>query len=252
MKAPDVKVGGIGKGGIAVEIKPIASGSDGNAYMISDGTTDLLIECGIPFKELLDKTNFFVPLPNACLISHSHKDHSESVEQIRSIGIPVYMSEDTHNEVKDRLQGDFGIKTIRNRERFKIHTFEILPLKMNHDVYCLGFLITSQATNEKLFFATDTYYIEYIIPSCDYIMIEANYDVDIMNERIMKGGHDLVSKERLVRSHMEIGSTIRWLEGNDLSKTKRIYLMHLSAGSSNEEQFKRRIIEATGIPCTIC
>lgn len=235
-----------------MEIKPIASGSDGNAYMISDGETTLLLECGIPFQELKEKTNFFEPHPDACIISHSHNDHSQSIEQVRSIGIPVYMSEYTHNDLKDRLQSDFGVHTIRNRERFKIGSFEVLPLKMNHDVYCLGFLITSQALNEKLFFATDTYYIEYIIPSCDYIMVEANYDVDIMNERIMKGGHDLVSKERLVRSHMEIRSTIRWLEGNDLSKTKRIYLMHLSAGSSNEDEFKRKIIEATGIPVTIC
>lgn len=238
-----------------MEIKPIASGSDGNAYFISDGTTHLLIDCGIPIQELKEKTNYFEDLPDACLVSHSHKDHSMSIEQVQAIGIPVYLSEHTQTELQDNISFfdiDVMIHTIRNRERFEIGTFEILPLKMNHDVYCLGFLITSQATGEKLFFATDTYYIEYIIPSCDYIMVEANYDVDIMNERIMKGGHDLVSKERLVRSHMEIGSTIRWLEGNDLSKTKRIYLMHLSAGSSNEEQFKRRIIESTGIPCTIC
>lgn len=235
-----------------MDIRPIASGSDGNAYLISDGETNLLIDCGIPFQELKEKTNFFEPLPDACLVTHSHQDHSLSVEQVQNIGIPVYMSEYTRIDLQDRLTSELRIQTIRNRERFKVGSFEVLPLKMNHDVYCLGFLITSKALNEKLFFATDTYYIEYIIPSCDYIMVEANYDVNIMNERIMKGGHDLVSKERLVRSHMEINSTVRWLEGNDLSKTKRIYLMHLSAGSSNEAEFKRKIIETTGIPVEIC
>lgn len=235
-----------------MDIKPIASGSDGNAYIISDGQTHLLIDCGIPYQELKEKTNFFEPLPDACLVTHSHQDHAMAVEQVQGVGIPVYMSDLTKIELQDRLTTYFGIHRMQNRERFTIGTFEILPLKMNHDVYCLGFLITSMALNEKLFFATDTYYIEYIIPSCEYIMVEANYDVNIMNERIIKGGHDLVSKERLVRSHMEINSTLRWLEGNDLSKTKRIYLMHLSAGSSNEKQFKRKIIESTGIPCTIC
>ena len=235
-----------------MEIKPIASGSDGNAYLIGDGKTHLLIDCGIPFQELKEKTNFFDPTPNACLVTHSHQDHAMSVEQVQGIGIPVYMSDLTKIDLQDRLTTYHGIHRMQNRERFTIGTFEILPLKMNHDVYCLGFLITSKALNEKLFFATDTYYIEYIIPSCEYIMVEANYDVNIMNERIMKGGHDLVSKERLVRSHMEINSTLRWLEGNDLSKTKRIYLMHLSAGSSNEAEFKQKIIESTGVPCTIC
>lgn len=235
-----------------MNIEVLASGSDGNAYLVSDGTTHLLIECGIPFQELKEKTNFFEVLPDACLVSHSHNDHACSVDQVQNIGIPVYMSENTKNELKDKITTDIMIHTIKNKERFTVGTFEILPLKMNHDVYCLGFLITSKALNEKLFFATDTYYIEYIIPSCDYIMVEANYDVNIMNERIMKGAHDLVSKERLVRSHMEINSTLRWLSGNDLTKTKRIYLLHLSNGSSNESEFKRKIVESTGIPCTIC
>lgn len=234
-----------------MNIKVLASGSDGNAYMVSDGTTTLLLECGITFQELKEKTNFFEVYPDACLVSHSHKDHSMSIDQVQANGIPVYLSEYTQSDLKNDISL-FNIHTMRNRERFTVGTFEILPLKMNHDVYCLGFLITSKALNEKLFFATDTYYIEYIIPSCEYIMVEANYDVNIMNERIMKGGHDLVSKERLVRSHMEINSTLRWLEGNDLSKTQRIYLMHLSNGSSNEKGFKRKIIEATGIPCTVC
>lgn len=38
-----------------MEIKPIASSSKGNAYLISDFQTTVLIECGIPLKELKEK-----------------------------------------------------------------------------------------------------------------------------------------------------------------------------------------------------
>ena len=132
-----------------------------------------------------------------------------------------------------------------------IFSFKVLPLKMDHDVSCLGFYIYSKATKESLFFATDTCVIQYKLPPMDYIMVEANYDIDILNKRIMDGYIDPAMKNRLTRSHMEIGNTIKWLEMQDLSKTKRIYLLHLSYGSANAADFKRRVQEATGVPTTI-
>lgn len=144
-----------------------------------------------------------------------------------------------------------GVEIIEHEKRFSIGTFEILPLEMKHDVYCLGFYIYSTATKESLFFATDTSYIPYKLPPMDYIMVEANYDIDILNDRIMDGYVDPSMKSRLARSHMEIGSTILWLRKQDLSKTKRIYLLHLSYGSSNAEEFKNRVVECTGVPTTI-
>lgn len=39
-----------------MKIKPVASSSKGNAYLVSDGTTTILLECGLPLKELKHKT----------------------------------------------------------------------------------------------------------------------------------------------------------------------------------------------------
>lgn len=36
-----------------MEIKTLASGSTGNAYLVGDGTTTLLLECGISMRELM-------------------------------------------------------------------------------------------------------------------------------------------------------------------------------------------------------
>ena len=41
------------------------------------------------------------------------------------------------------------------------------------------------------------------------------------------------------------------LKANDLSKVNEIYLIHLSDGNSNAEQFKREIQELTGKPVYI-
>ena len=233
-----------------MKIDVLASSSEGNAYIVSDGKTTLLLECGIPFNELKIKTNFFDPMPDACIISHSHGDHLRCAEQLIRLGIPCYMSQSTFAE----RSGDLpllGVELIEHEKLFRIGTFEIKPLEMRHDVYCLGFYIYSRRLHESLFFATDTCFIPYKLPPMDYIMVEANYDVNILNDRIMNGYVDPSMKSRLARSHMEIGTTILWLRQQDLRKTKRIYLLHLSYGSANEEEFKNRVMECTGVPCTI-
>lgn len=233
-----------------MEINILASGSSGNCYIIDDGKTNLMIECGIPIQEIKIKTNIFERLPDGCIVSHSHKDHSLSCRYLQEMGINIYMSEQCKCELQ--TDNDYRISIISHDKNFTVGTFVIKPLKMHHDVYCLGFLIYSKVTNEQLFFATDTYYIQYKIPPCDYIMVEANYDIELMNERIRNGDTAMAAKDRLMKSHLEINTTIKWLECQNLRKTKRIYLLHLSDGSSNEKEFKRKVMEVTGIPVTIC
>lgn len=115
---------------------------------------------------------------------------------------------------------------------------------MNHDVPCIGFLIYSVVTNEKLLFATDTYMIKYAFHGLDYIMIEANYDVNLVEDDALKN--------RLFKSHMGIDTTINYLKSIDLSNVKQIYLLHLSSRHSNEADFKKRVQAATGKPVVVC
>lgn len=235
-----------------MKIEIYGSSSEGNAYSISDGDTRLLLECGIPINDLKIKTNFFDPMPAACLISHSHGDHAKSVKDLQRLGIQCGMSGATYSELfEEPITENPFVKTMYCDIPFSIGTFRIKPLAMSHDVYCLGFYIYSTVTKESLFFATDTCYIPYSLPPMDYIMIEANYDLDVLNNRIMNGDVDPAMKSRLARSHMEINNTLSWLKKQDLSKVKRIYLLHLSYGSANSEEFKRKLEEATGVPVTI-
>lgn len=55
-----------------MKIKVIASGSKGNCYLIDDGETKLLIECGIPFKQIQIGCDFKLSSVAACLVSHEH------------------------------------------------------------------------------------------------------------------------------------------------------------------------------------
>lgn len=226
-----------------MQIEPIASSSKGNAYLIHDGMTTLLLECGIPYKELKRKSNFVVPSKiDACLVSHSHGDHSKSVKDLLRYGVTVMASESTFNELG--IKGHHNAKCVVNKQYLSVGTYDIMFIEMFHDVPCLGFFIYSSVTKERLLFATDTYMIKYAINGLDYIMIEANYDVDLVESDALK--------KRLFNSHMSIETCINYLNSIDLSNVKQIYLMHLSSRHSDEEEFKKRVMEETGKETIIC
>lgn len=223
-------------------IDVIASSSKGNSYLISDGKTAILIECGLSMNELKRRTNFVVPRRiDGCLVTHSHQDHSKALKDMLNLGVDCYALKETFEANGIAHHRAYFVE---DKKEIKIGTFKIIPLEMYHDVPCVGFLVYSKMTNEKLLFATDTYMIKYAINGLDYIMIEANYDVELVE--------DNGQRERLIKSHMSIETTIEYLKSIDLSNVKQIYLMHLSSRHSNEEDFKRKVQAATGVPIVVC
>lgn len=46
----------------------MASSSTGNAYIVSDGSTSILIECGLTHKKLLTLCGFKVTALDGCLV----------------------------------------------------------------------------------------------------------------------------------------------------------------------------------------
>lgn len=55
-----------------MQIEVLGSSSAGNAYIINDGKTSLLLECGLPLRELQIKSDFRIAQMAGCLISHLH------------------------------------------------------------------------------------------------------------------------------------------------------------------------------------
>ncbi|MCI9094217.1 MAG: MBL fold metallo-hydrolase [Coprobacillus sp.] len=224
-------------------IKVIASSSKGNSYIISDGTTTLLIECGLSLKQLKRRTKYIVPSSiDACLITHYHQDHSKALKDMLNAGVDCYALKETF-EAKG-VSNHYRAKIIKFGDCFMIGTLTIVVLEMKHDVPCCGFYIHSTVTDEYLLFATDTYLIKTKPAIVNYIMIEANYDVRLVE--------DDEQKNRLFKSHMSIDTTIQYLKSIDLSNVLKIYLMHLSSRHSNEEDFKKRVQAATGVRVVVC
>ena len=233
-----------------MEIKVFASGSSGNAYLVSDEKTTLLLDAGIPLREIQVACGFKVRMIDGCLITHSHKDHSKAAEGLTKLGVEIYTSQGTIDAC--RLTGH-RINTVKALEGITIGTFKVLPFDVQHDApEPLGFLIESTTTGERLLYFTDTYYIKYRFERLTHIMAECNYSKEAMLRSIEAGYIPIELVPRLVKSHMSLEHFIEMLKANDLKEVRQIYLLHLSDNNSDEEKFREEVQKATGAEVYVC
>ncbi len=226
-----------------INIKTIASGSSGNAYLIDDGRSQLLLECGISYKDIQIALDFDTENIIGCLISHEHKDHTKGLKDVVRAGIDVFMSKGTADA--EGIE-HHRIKVVENKKQFKVGSWVVLPFDVEHDVAePFGYLIMNEQ-GERLLFATDTYYVKYKFKGLNYLMIECNYSIDILNYNIENGIVPQVLKKRLVQSHFSLENVIEFLKANDLSKVEEIHLLHLSSNNADEKLFKEKVQEVTG------
>lgn len=222
-------------------IKKFASGSSGNCYLLDNGQSQLMIECGIPIKKIKEHMEFDFSKIKGCLVSHEHKDHSKSMKDLAKLGIKIYASSGTFEGARD-----INYKIIKEHNKFSVgeweDDWEIYPFDVTHDCQePLGFVIRS--LGETLLFATDTKFIKYRFSGLNYIMIECNHSKELVenNENM-----SFKEKKRTLESHFSIENVIEFLKVNDLSKVEEIYLLHLSDRNSNEKEFVDKVKCLTG------
>ena len=220
-----------------MRFEALASSSAGNAYVVSDQETRILLECGISHSKLQKLSGFKLSEFQACLVTHEHKDHAKSVSDLLSRGMEVYMSQGT----AEALETD-GVTMVESMEQFNVGSFDIVPFATFHDARePLGFLVKSRIDGDVLAFATDTVNLRYKFPGMNILAIEANYDKAILErcERIPEK-----VRYRITNSHMEIDTLCDYLRTLDLTQCREIHLLHLSDATSHEGHFINKVARA--------
>ena len=228
----------------------LGSSSAGNAYILrtSAGET-LLIECGVKKQQLLQSLDFDLQHLAGCLLSHEHGDHAREARWVTSRRVPLYCSRGTANALQ--LGDDPMLRILTSKRAVKIGSFSVLPFDVEHDAEePLGFLIEHEEMG-RLLFLTDSYLLKYRFPKVTHWLIECNYSEDLIKERLASGAIHPAQYHRTTRSHMSYGTCLRTLRANDLTTSRQILLIHLSAGNTNAERCRQSIEEATGLPTMI-
>lgn len=231
-----------------MEIETLASGSTGNCYFIQSGGSKIMIECGIPIDKIKRGCGYRLHEIDFCLLTHGHKDHCKAAQDVLDSGIDLYCSGGTAG-----MAGLHGhrLHLIKALKQFRVGPWTILPFDTEHDAEePLGFLIANG--EDKLLFATDTFFLKYTFQWLTHIMLEANYSLDTLDENIASGYVDPSRRSRLLRSHMSLEQCLNTLKANDLSHVKEIYLIHMSFKNGDAERFKRTVQRQTGKPVYVC
>lgn len=222
-----------------MRFEALASSSHGNAYLLDDGKTRILIECGLSFRKLQEKCGFQISMLDGVLISHEHKDHSGCVEKLIASGIDVFMSSGTAEALalpKSLLELASAMEA---GNQFLVGSMDILPFSVFHDALePLGFVIQSRLDGDVFAYAIDTVNLPYRFPGVNLLAVEANFDKNILErcERMPEK-----TRKRIANTHMEIDQLCMCLKRMDLSRCRTVYLMHLSDATSHEGHFINRV-----------
>jgi len=228
-----------------MNLKVIGSGSKGNSYLLEAPTGTLILDAGMKYKDIQKALGFDLSRVYGCLVTHEHKDHSKAVKGLTLSSIDCYMSMGTLKTMESL--NTHRLMPVISGMQFDVGDFTILPFDTEHDcAQPLGYLIQYRPTGEKLLFATDTYFIRNRFNGLNYVLVECNYCKDTLDANIESGYIQSSMKNRLLESHFSLEHVKEFLSANDLSKVKKIVLLHLSSVNSDAERMVREITELTG------
>lgn len=210
-----------------MRLKCLGSSSAGNCYLLTSNSGEILIlDCGIPIKEIKKGLNWNVMGIQGAVCTHCHSDHSLSLADLRNIGIDVF-----HPSVDPNIGVvNFGSFRVQS---FDLTTFDGRWTHTNADgteCPCCGFLITHKEMG-RMIYATDTELIKWRFKSINHILLGVNYDKDLIdNEDSAKVNH-------VYRGHMSIDTACDFVKTNNSKNLQNVIMCHLSKDNAEPDSF---------------
>ena len=220
-------------------LKCIASGSKGNSYVLSAANEILLLEAGMPLKEVKKAIDYQILKIKGCLVTHEHQDHLKYVREYLNAGIPVYTNDETKESIEivvnELLHG------IPEKQWFEVGEFRVIPFYVPHnETPCFAYIIEHREIG-KLMFATDFEYLPWTFHTwrINHFLIEANYDMKFVNSNIPNYEHKL-------KGHCSLETCMDIIRSNKAPSLRNIIMCHLSGISGLNEYFTEAMEKTAG------
>ena len=215
----------------------IASGSSGNCVFAGTDDTRILIDAGLSGKQIeagLVSVGIAPQSLDAIVVTHEHSDHIQGAGILsRRFDLPIYATPRTWEAMeKYNMIGKVHPRNkllVYSEERLILNDMCIRPFAIPHDAAePVGYTIEAEGCKAAV--ATDigrpTPLIERQIADCDILLMEANHDVDLLEN----GPYPIQLKRRILgdRGHLSNVAAGQLLTKVHCERLRYIFLGHLS------------------------
>lgn len=211
-----------------MRLKCIATGSTGNCYTLTSNSGEtLILDCGIPIREIKKGLNWNIKDVVGVLCTHQHLDHSKSVKDFRQMGIPIYGLYSKAVPMRTMKIGELNVKS------FDLTTIDGRWTHTNADgseCPCYGFLITHPEMGRMLYI-TDCELIKWKFKDINHILLGVNYDKDLIDrDNTGKANH-------VFRGHLSIDTACEFVKANISNDLQNVIMCHLSSENADKDLF---------------
>ena len=223
-----------------IQFMSLVSGSSGNSSLITNGSTTLLIDCGISGKKLEQKLESISINPkdiSGILITHEHTDHTSGVGVLaRRYSLPLYATEKTFAAMNIGKISQSQVNTISPGITFSAGSIDVHPFSIPHDAADpVGYSFLTK--DGKYTLATDIGFMPESlfkeIQGSKQIILESNHDIEMLRF----GSYPYYLKQRILSQtgHMSNELTAQVAVRLAHSGTENIMLAHLSCENNTPE-----------------
>ena len=216
------------------QVVMLASGSKGNAALISTDSQRFLVDVGISCRELVKRMQQVGAAPeelDGVFVTHEHVDHVKGIVTFaKKYQVPLYASQGTWRAVFSRYPELNRANCRLTGQRLLVGDVSIACFATSHDAaQPQGYSFLWRSGETKCTYVTDTGFVtpavrEAVLGS-DVLILEANHDVEMLKN----GSYPYELKQRILgtRGHLSNNTAGQFLL--QLEKMpRRIFLAHLS------------------------
>lgn len=206
-------------------LKTIASGSSGNSYALIDNDNKiLLLDLGLPVKEIKRAIDFRISYVVGAVVTHQHQDHSKAVADFEKMGIPVFAPYKSLEPMSfNGWQGTIQAIDLTDLNGRWMHTNAD-----GSECPCYGFLITHPDMG-RLLYITDTELVKWRFKDINHILISCNYQSKYID-------CDEAKRNHVLRGHMELETVKEFIKANNSDALRNVILCHLSRDNANADE----------------
>ena len=221
---------------IIIKFKCLATGSKGNCYTLTDKEGNiLLLDVGIPIKEIKVGIDFQVSKIVGCLTTHGHQDHSLALKDLQKMGVPIvapYIEKPKTDALKGFIVRYFGLTNANGNFVHSNADGSECPI--------YGFYISSDVEPLRMIYITDAEFCKYRFSDVDNLLIGINY----MDEKIID--EEEAKRKHILNGHMSLETGAEFVRITDRKHTlKNVIVCHMSETNSDEQIFYKALQNVT-------